>query len=423
MRILLIPYSFPPFNTIGAVRVGKIAKYLTKFGHEVRVVTAKTQQYQPTLPLEILPENVIYTDWTQGKFLVPKPHQAVDNSHISQGHFGRVLQGLKLMYKTLEAFPVEQLGWIILAAEAASRLVQKWQPDVIYASAPPPACLIVASWLSRKYGIPWVGEFRDLWVDDPYRNYQGWRKLIEERLERWILPSATHFVTVSEPLAKTLREKYGKPTAVILNGFEPSDYPLSTKVPFRDGSIRIVYTGTIFPGKRDPSPLFQALRQLGDLSEKVQVALYLQPYYGGCLEEIHELARQHGVEHLVEVNDMVPYKDSLRLQSEADILLLLLWNDPKERGVYTGKLFEYIGARRPILAIGYHDSVAAELIRDRDAGVVLDNPLQIAEQLQQWIGQKQQNRLIPYLSEKVGVGLSREEQTKCLERLLDEILF
>lgn len=425
MRILLISYFFPPYNTIGAVRCSKTAKYLTKFGHEVRVITAKDQLWQPTLPLEIPPNQVINTSWLNINYPVEIAlggrTQVAAKGYSPKGSLRGILKQMGWLYRTLLNFPDAYIGWFPYALSAASRLLEQWKPDAIYASALPFTAFLVADSLSRQYGIPWVAELRDLWVDNHYYkhyyNYPSWRQRIEEQLERRILSSATGLVTVSEPLASTLKAKYGKPTVVIFNGFDPGDYPSPSVIPSRDNFIKIVYTGTIYEDRRDPYVLFQALQKLETLAEKVRVA-----FYGRYLGGISELSKQYGVEHLVEINEMVSYEESLRLQSEADILLLLLWNDPKERGVYTGKLFEYIGARRPILAIGYPDSVAAELIRDRHAGVVLNNPVHIAEQLQQWLAQKQQTGVIPSLPEEVRIGLSREEQTKLLENFLIEIL-
>jgi hypothetical protein len=121
---------------------------------------------------------------------------------------------------------------------------------------------------------------------------------------------------------------------------------------------------------------------------------------------------------MVEVRAPIPYKESLKAQREADVLLLLLWTDPRERGVYTGKLFEYIGARRPILAVGSLDCVAAELIMDRQAGVVMNDPGEIAAQLRLWIQMKDEAKAIPDVSEESMVGISREEQVGVLEKFL-----
>lgn len=406
---------------MGAVRVGKTAKYLSKFGHEVRVVTARNQPLQPTLPLEIPRQNVIYAQWLN----VNRPPEialggrgkVAARGYEPKGILRGVLKKLGSLYKSLFNLPDGQVGWYPFALRAASRLIKKWRPDLIYASAMPFTSLLVARALSRRHRIPWVAELRDLWVDGHSYSHPSWRRKVEERLERRVLSSATGLVTVSEPWAETLRAKYSKPTAVVLNGFDPNNYPPHFEIPFRDGQTRIVYTGMIYEGKQDPTPLFHALRQLGRQASKVRVA-----FYGRYLEVIREIARRMGVEHLVEVNESVPYEDALRIQSEADILLLLLWNDPKGRGRYDGKLFEYIGARRPILAIGPTDNVAAELITERKAGVILDDPDRIANQLHHWVQQKEKSGAIPGLPKNVGVGLSREDQTKKLDSFLREVV-
>jgi glycosyltransferase involved in cell wall biosynthesis len=289
-----------------------------------------------------------------------------------------------------------------------------WKPDLILASSPPPTSLLVAHKLSRRFGIPWVAELRDLWVDHHYYNQPGWRKSIETRLERKVLSSAAGLVTVSEPLAESLRAKYGRPTAVVLNGFDPGDYsPESAVTAAGRDELRIVYTGATYPGKQDVSPLFAALGQLGELSGKVRVV-----FYGSYLNAVREKAAEYGVEHLVEVMAPIPYKESLEAQSGADVLLLLLWTDPRERGVYTGKLFEYIGARRPILAVGGSDCVAAELIASRSAGVVINDPVGIADQLRRWIETKREAGVIPGVPAESTAGISREEQVSVLEDFL-----
>ncbi len=421
MRILVISYFFPPFNTMGAVRVGKTAKYLTKLGHDVRIITAKDQPLQPTLPLEIPSENVVYTRWLNlnkpAEIALGGRGKVAARGYEPKGILRGVLKKLGSLYKSLFNLPDGQVGWYPFALRAASRLIEKWRPDLIYASAKPFTSLLVARALSRRHRIPWVGELRDLWVDGHYYNYPSWRRKVEERLERRVLSSATGLVTVSEPWAETLRAKYSKSTAVVLNGFDPNNYPPHSEIPFRDGQTRIVYTGMIYEGQRDPTPLFHALRQLGGEAGKVRVA-----FYGRYLEGVRQLASRMNIENLVEVNDPVPYEEALKIQSQADILLLLLWNDSRERGVYTGKLFEYIGARRPILAIGPTDNVAAELITERKAGVTLDDPDRIANQLHHWVQQKEKSGAIPGLPKNVGVGLSREVQTKKLDSFLREVV-
>jgi hypothetical protein len=106
---------------------------------------------------------------------------------------------------------------------------------------------------------------------------------------------------------------------------------------------------------------------------------------------------------------------------EADALLLLQWNDRRDEGNLPAKLFEYLYARRPILFIGYEQGIAAQLVRERAAGLVSNSPAQIADQLQVWIMARQQGGL-ERLGASVSRGLSRDQQYEKLEKLFNEIL-
>jgi glycosyltransferase involved in cell wall biosynthesis len=168
-----------------------------------------------------------------------------------------------------------------------------------------------------------------------------------------------------------------------------------------------------------PHALFAALQRLGSRAGQVRVAFYGWGVQG--MVSIMSEAQRYGVAHVLEMKDAVPHQEALGLQRAADVLLLLLWNDPRERGVYTGKLFEYLGARRPILGIGPADNVAADLIRERQAGMVSADPDEIAGQLIRWLDAKECGG-IPDLPASVAAGLSREEQTRRLEWFLIQIV-
>lgn len=427
MRVLIVSFAFPPFNSIGGVRVSKTVKYLMEFGHDVRVITSRDQPFPETLPLEIPEERIIYSRWlTVRKMRGAKaPASTAAAPPAQNGHArsraGRVkasvIGRLGDWYKVVADFPDSNIGWLPFAVSEASKLFESWRPELILASSPPPTSLLVAYRLHRKFGIPWVAELRDLWMDHPYHRPPAWRKALEERLERRVLSSAAGIVTVSRPMAENLKGKYKKDVAVVLNGFDPEDYPPPSNERAEASRLRILYTGMIYPGKRDPSPLFEALSRMGSMSEHVRVL-----FYGSFLETARELAERYGVHHLVEVHGPVPYRDSLRMQREADILLLLLWSNPKEEGVYTGKLFEYLGARRPVLSVGGTETVAAALIRERRAGATLSDPARIAAQLETWIKEKSERGAIAPLPDEAVAGLSREEQTRVLEDYLQNAL-
>jgi hypothetical protein len=422
VRILIVSYYFPPYNASGAIRVGKTARYLIEFGHEVRVIAAGNPPLQRSLRLEIPEKQVIYTHWVN--INAPAGLAIGGKNKVTEEGFARyaahpgLLSKLGLLYKSILNFPDGKVGWIPFASGAGLRLCRQWRPDVIYASGMPFSSFVISAHLAARLHVPWTAEFRDLYVDDHYYPYPHWRRRLDAWIEQRVIQKAAGAVTVSEPLAEVLRRKYDKPTAVILNGFAPEDFPSDLQVP-RQSSIglRIVYTGTLtglmYEVRRDPSPLFKAIRLLGVSGGHVRVV-----YYGRDGGIFRELAKKEGVDHHVDVRGLVPNTEALKAQMEADVLLLLLWNSPEEKGVYTGKLFEYLGARRPILAIGPPDNVATALIQSRGAGAVLFEPREIAVQLSSWLSQKQSDGTIPSLPIEVTQGLTRKEQTRKLEQFL-----
>ena len=324
------------------------------------------------------------------------------------------LKSFGFLYRTLFNYPDEMIGWLPQALRAGDKLIRQWKPDLIYASGMPFTALLVATHLAQKYSIPWVAEMRDPWVDDHRYPYPTWRKKWEEKLEKATLKSATALVTVSQPWADYLAKKHSKPVAVVMNGYDPEDYPISKEFkPPTPGLLQIIYTGTIYQAFQDPTPLFIALRQMENRADNIKIQFYTR-YFDNALFK----ARENGVEHLVEGKQLIPYREAIKAQGEADILLLLLWNDPQENGVFPAKLFEYLGSRRPILAVGLGHDQTSDIIRERQAGLVSNDPNVIARQILIWKEQKQIHGFIPDLPESVHKGYSRLEQFRHLDQFL-----
>jgi glycosyltransferase involved in cell wall biosynthesis len=239
--------------------------------------------------------------------------------------------------------------------------------------------------------------------------------MLETGLEKRTLSTCAGFVTVSEPLAETLVRKFGRPVATIPNGFDPDDYGLPLRHSFNLDELNLVYTGTIYHGKQDIDPLFEAMRRVESFCP---VHLYM---CGRGVHRISEAAENAGVRHRVSFLGERPYREALALQRQADGLLLLLWNDPRQKGVFTGKLFEYLGARRRILAVGRTDNVAAELIETRKAGKVAETPENIAAYLCELWEMKRASKEIADLPAGIGEGFSRITQVEKLNAFLESI--
>lgn len=428
LKVLLVSHAFPPKNIIGAVRVGKFAKYLHEAGHDVRVIAAHDTG-DLSLPVEIPADRVAYaTGRPVGRTLdtlVKLVHRWWCNPAggvAAQGpaeppsrRLTSLTAALTRHYYALLCIPDFRAGWIGVATAAGYDIVRDWRPDIVVASAPPYSSLMVASRIARVCGAPWVAELRDLWSDNPYYEEPRWRFWVDRLLERWVLKSAAGLVTVTPGWAETLRRRYRQPIACVLNGYVEEDFPAERPGPMPGDVVSILYTGNIYEGYRDPSALFRAIGLLG--AERDRVAVH---FYGPPKQVVEPLATAHRVLDRVFVHDRVSYKASLALQTSADVLLLLQWNHQKDEGNIPAKFFEYLGARRPILMLGYEHGDLAEMIREREAGLVSNDPPAIADQLRRWIAQRPAQ--IPPLDRRAREGMTRAEQYRKLEQFMFEVL-
>jgi hypothetical protein len=373
-KVLFISYFAPPEEHIGALRISKFLKYLPQYGYQPYVLAGGHTNY--TIPYVFRPR---YLDpYTIGKILYKNLYSKKNDKVFYD------LEKIYTKYNILKGlFPLSEVRmpdkfifWVIPAILLGIKLLNKEKFDLIYSSSGPPSSAIVASILQRYSGLPWIAEFRDLWSDNPHDLRKIFIHNIDSWLERQTLKNCNAIVTVSEPLKETLERKYSKPVYVIYNGYDEEDYP-HQDVPLTD-KFTITYTGKIYIGKRDPSLLFEAVSDL-DKEKKITPDILEIRFYGTEQDVIRSLSIKYGIENYVNLGGIVSHKESLLKQKESWLLLILEWIDPLARGILTGKIFEYLGARRPILCICYKESVIKTIIETTSAGIVVDNKQQIKD--------------------------------------------
>lgn len=416
MRLLLLAHAFPPHNASGSVRAAKLAEYFHAYGYDVRVLTATPLTYPRTLTTRFPASQVVSTPWLN---LYAPLDWLRRRAGGSRGSVRTATAATSLAarlvrtYRALVGLPDGQVGWIPHAVRAGRALGRTWRPDLIYSTALPFSSHLAAASLARHFGCPWIAEYRDLFADNPYHDVPTWRRGIDRWLEQHVMRSAAGAVTVSPPMAETLARTHGKPVACIPNGFDPEDFAAaSERAPFNPAKLTILYTGIIYAGRRDPTPLFAALAALGPLRQGVEVR-----FHGQDLRGVAELAAHYGVADCVRIGPAVPYRTSLAWQQQADALLLLLWDNPREKAVCPGKLFEYAGAGRPILSLGCADGVAADLIRERNLGAVAATAGDIEIALRRWLDAKRDGGIAAPPKEG-RAGMSRQSQFAGLTRFL-----
>jgi glycosyltransferase involved in cell wall biosynthesis len=265
------------------------------------------------------------------------------------------------IYPAILAVPDVWIGWMPWAVSAGKRLMRRDPVDLIYSTSPHATAHLIAGRLARASGAPWVTDFRDPWIEDPpepgapngflYRTLNRW-------LEKRVVRQCAAVVTSTNHLRELIQARYpglprGKVRA-ILNGYDEADFAnLPTHAKARGARLRIVHTGNINAEFRDPRPLFEALARMiqrGALSPAECEIRFVGGGDYGESEAVQTAVAAAGLSGAVSFLPRVPYEASLRELSEADLFLLLQASDDTV-GLVPAKLYEYLRAQKPTLAL------------------------------------------------------------------------
>jgi glycosyltransferase involved in cell wall biosynthesis len=380
-RLLLITHAYPPCPEVGSLRPAGLAKYLPDFGWEALVLTVKIEGPRPpwATVVETGYEDVL-RKWKRraGLDQTRSLHEQFSLPTGQKPNSRPLHTRMLSLLSYLITFPDSTKGWLPFAMQSLAEIKQSSKVDAILTTSPPPAAHMIGRRAKEIFRCPWLADFRDLWSQNLAHTHH-WLQLLERPIERKTLRHADVLITVSEEWAARLRKSYPqKQVACVTNGFDPDDYPNAATA--LTPKLTLTYTGRLYEGKRDPSPLFEALRQLCEERKISREAIQIR-FYGPIEPWLPVLVQRYGLEDVVHIAGQVGREEAIMRQRESQVLLMLVWSDPRETGQYTGKLFEYLGARRPILAIGGARGATSELLDKTGAGVHCLSVAELKDQL------------------------------------------
>lgn len=383
-KVLTISYFYPPFDCTAAVEASKFTKFLPHHGWSPIVVTADSD-YPRTLSLEIPQQDVYRTkqiDINRLPKLLAGRERVQSKGFVTDDTVrGKISALLGYWYRQIIDFPDAQIGWYPYALRTARRLINEHRPAALMSSAWPVTNHLVASRLAKEENLPWLADFRDLWTANHHFQRRTPLRSIEARLERRTMRPARATSAPSEEWAQILASSFSKRAVVLPNGFDPEDYPSLTPNP---GRFVLTYTGMFYPEKQDPYPLLRAIARLKQ-DGIVKATNFELRLVGRYLDYLKPALAELDIEDVTNLFGMVSHRQALGIQKESSALVFLLWTRPEGRGWFSAKLYEYLGAGRPILAIGSRNTDAARYIRETEAGVVHEDPREIAMVLKSWI--------------------------------------
>jgi glycosyltransferase involved in cell wall biosynthesis len=361
MKLLLVTLYFPPAGGGGVQRPLKFASHLPALGIETHVLAPDDPKWvHQDVDLPLPTQAWIH----RARYLGPRSRRLADELH-GRGGLDLALRRASSVGRRL-LLPDENVTWNATAIPKAISIVRREGIDVVLTTSPPGSVHLIGAAVQKATGAKWVADLRDSIVLHPHRSVEGAGARAKQKaragVARLVASQADAIVAVSEAIAEETRaiEPRGR-VVTIANGSDFDDF--AGLAYSRGDRFRLTHAGSFF-GKRDPKPFLRALAQSG--LEDVTVR-----FVGDFRPGDREFMESLGLGDRVEVIDYVPRRESLRLQRDSDALLLLIPEaGGRGRGVLSGKVFEYLAAERPILAVVPPDGAAAELVRETGAGLV-----------------------------------------------------
>jgi glycosyltransferase involved in cell wall biosynthesis len=346
--ILFVAYFYPPCRDTGAQRPAAMVKWLRRLGHRVTVLT--TSAYG-TLPDDADEEIVRAADAQllrarlRGKDRVDALYDS--NTYAARPH---------VLSRMLVPEPLVA-AWAPFARSRAKRLAETQPFDCVITTSPPESAHLIGHALAKR-GVPWVADVRDAWTFEPLRPRfpTAVQRRFDERLERRWLGAADVVACVSQPAVDDLEHRLGIDAVLIPNGWDPDLGPEEPgppvavdPLPVADPDrVSLVYTGRFGSYGRDPGPLVEALailaREQPEVAERIELVVA-----GPLTEDERRLLSTDVSPARIVVRGSLDRVQALALQRSADALLLLA--SPARSQLLNIKLFEYLAAGRPILAV------------------------------------------------------------------------
>jgi len=426
-NVLIITFYFPPHPGIGGVRPYGLAKYLSLYGWNPIILThVLPGEPDPQLLIIQTPYKDVVEAWKTRFGLNPKKPLNTQLQIERKKNKPSIINRLTYIPNEIITYPDEKIGWYDFAVMEGERILKTHRIDAILSSSRPETCHLIAKYLSGKYHIPWVADLRDLWSQNHYSSYSRLKKYFVKNLEIRTLKDASAITTVSEPLEEKLAVLHkNKQIFTIKNGFDPESVnPENNRI---DQYFSIVYTGDLYEGKRDPTELFAVIQELCDKNlirrEDINIHFYGYPRFESENWLQEEIEKFH-LRDIVILHGTVTHETAISEQRKAQMLLLLMWNNPEDRGVYTGKLFEYLAARRPVISFGFPEGgVIKELLDQTHAGIHAGNYEELKAAVLQSYQEFKASGSVQYrgIPDQVMI-YSQEEMAKNFARLLDSVI-
>lgn len=364
--VLLVAYHFPPFKgSSGLERTLAFCRHLPSLGWKPIVLTAHPRAYASVSEerLTDIPADVVVA-----------PAFALDTArHLS----------IRGAYPGWAALPDRWISWVLGAVPHGLSLVRKHRPKVVWSTYPIATAHIIGWLLHRFTGLPWIADFRDPMVefnhrkkifapaDAPLRKTRLW-------IERKCALHASRVIFCTEGALEIFASRYPKfpreRASIIPNGYDESAFNGTAATPPEGGKsdekVTLLHSGVLYPGPdRDPTAFLRGLEEFLTNQPHWRPRLRVILRATGFDEQYAPVISSMNLQDVVQLAPLIPYRQALEEMLRADGLLI--FQGYTSNPAIPAKVYEYLRARRPILALLHSDGDTARLLRNEKVGTIL----------------------------------------------------
>ena len=373
-KVLIITYYWPPAGGPGVQRWLKFAKYLPEFQVEPHIYTPENPNF-PLIDKSL--EKEVQPDWKVIKQPIWEPYQLAQRiTKKTQDHSAGFYEEAKnqslgskvsLFIRGNFFIPDARRFWIRPSVRFLKKYITENQIDTVISSGPPHSMHLIALGLKKEFpNLNWIADFRDPWTNIYYYKslkLTSWADKKHHQLELEVLNSADAIITVTDDYKENYQALTTQPVYCLTNGFDPEDQLSDIEL---DKKFSIAYIGAMFK-ERNPYVLWDVLAELCNENQSFKEDLLIK-FIGKFDNSVTEAIAQNHLQQNVEDKGYLPHEQAVIEQHRSQVLLMVNTDHPEKKGNIPGKIFEYIGAQRPVIAFGPADSQIEKILVESHAG-------------------------------------------------------
>jgi len=379
-KVLIITYYWPPSGGAGVQRWLKFAKYLPQFGWEPVIYTPENPEYpsedrsfEKDIPAYIqIIRKPIWEPYNIYRNLTGKKNERINAGFISESKKQSWKDKLSIWIRGNFLIPDPRRFWIKPSVRFLTKFLNENMIDTIITTGPPHSMHLIGLGIKKRIPeIKWIADFRDPWTKiDFYKelHLNPVSDMIHHALERKVVKMADAVVVVSGGMCDEFKLLHPKRLELITNGYDASD--TETEMAEPDSFFSLSHIGTL-NAARNPKTLWKVLSELCSENPEFKSDLKIKLIGKTDFSVLEDIKTKQLTRNLIKI-DYVTHNEAIKLQLSSQILLLLINNTENAKSILTGKFFEYLGSKRPILAIGPTDGDVANVLKNTKSGQIAD---------------------------------------------------